>query len=174
MTALEFVRALRAYAPLCDARRIPEATALYRAYRLPLKQRTPRETPAPLLDLLTSYDTSDFELGRLRFWGPETYGNRVVCGAFDLDHLYIDRPSGEVRIGTRRELDLVRWRCAASQGGLLAALAHVASARVRAVIEGAEGWHPEVLGWSARVCAMLAGGSEYEAFYYALLTSLRR
>ena len=172
MTALEFVNALRAYAPLFSAHQKPETTALYRAFRLPLKRRMPQQTDAPLLDLVTSYDIAELELGHLRLWGPETYGHRVVCGAFDLDHLYIDRPSGEVRIGTRQELTLVRWRCAASQGGFLAAVAHVAFAHVRTVIEGEQGCHPEVLGWSARVCANLAGGSVYEAFYHALLAGL--
>lgn len=172
MTALEFVQALRAYAPLFNAHQRPETTPLYRAFRLPLKRCMPRQTDAPLVDLVMSYDIAELELGHLCLWGPETHGRHVVCGAFDLDHLYVDRFSGEVRIGTRRELALVRWRCAASQAAFLSAMAHVAFAHVRAVIEGENGWHPEVVAWSARACANLAGASVYEAFYHALLAGL--
>lgn len=174
MTAHEFVQSLQTVAPCRQALAYSpaEATSYLRRFKCTQKRPLPQASTEPLLDLLNDYDVSNFELGLLRFWGPETFNDIIVVGAVDLDCLYVHISSKQVRVGSHRSPSRFRWLCADSQGQFLDALTRVAWIAGQRVVDEQLGEADDVFSLLAYQCAGLAGGLHYLPFYRSLLNCL--
>jgi hypothetical protein len=149
-----------------------EAAALRSSFEL-----RDRDVPPPselrdpdLAELLACYDPSGIEIGMVSFltW-PEAVAGGWKIGHVEADVLILDRRTGEVRVEEVIAPGHILWRCAASGGALMAALAFAAKPLADCMLDVRGSASAMIAVVDA--CTALAGGERYRDFYLMLLGS---
>ncbi len=176
MNAFEFIEGLKQIAPKEDFLKKEgldafEIEKFIKRYYLKEHDGTSRYLN-PIIDLVKRYKVENFDIGMVHLNSDqkiEETEDYLVFGAFDADHMAIDKRTDEIVVLSREEGNEVLWYCSKTASLFLKSL--LLSGKFNELKAADENLYEnqEAIHKKAEEIAVVAGGEKYLKFYFAIL-----